>query len=50
MNQSLIANEPQKIIYGLGDTGLSTARYLYAKGDAFCVYDAFKNPPSLKKI
>ena len=50
MDQSLMSNESRKIIYGLGDTGLSTARYLYAKGDRFCVYDAFKNPPLLKTL
>ena len=50
MDQSLMRNESQKIIYGLGDTGLSTARYLYSKGDRFCVYDTFKNPPLLKTL
>ena len=50
MDQSLMSNESRKIIYGLGDTGLSTARYLYAKGDRFCVYDTFKNPPLLKTL
>ena len=50
MDHSLMFYESQKIIYGLGETGLSTARYLYAKGDRFCVYDIFKNPPLLKTL
>ncbi len=48
MDQSAVFDDSEHIIFGLGDTGLSTARYLYSKGKRFCVYDNFKNPPALK--
>ena len=54
MERRILANNsqhhPQRIVYGLGDTGLSIARYLYNVGDRFCVYDTLKNPASLKTL
>ena len=40
----------EKVIFGLGDTGLSIARHLYSQGDSFCVYDAISDPPRLSTL
>ncbi|MDT8427716.1 MAG: UDP-N-acetylmuramoyl-L-alanine--D-glutamate ligase [Pseudomonadales bacterium] len=37
----------EKIIVGLGKTGLSCARYLSARGERFSVVDTRENPPGL---
>jgi UDP-N-acetylmuramoylalanine--D-glutamate ligase len=39
--------EPFVLVVGLGKTGLSIARYLKRKGEAFMVFDSRKAPPNL---
>jgi len=40
----------QKVIVGLGETGLSCARYFAAKGEPFKVVDSRSNPPALAEL
>ena len=39
--------ERLSLVVGLGKTGLSVARYLKRKGEAFCVFDTRVDPPGL---
>lgn len=43
-------NNGHKVIVGLGETGLSCARYLAAKGERFKVVDSRQNPPALAEL
>ncbi len=47
---NLIATDQQRIIIGLGQTGLSCARYLVAKGLPFMLLDTRDTPPNLAAI
>ena len=47
---SLIATDQLRIIIGLGQTGLSCARYLARKGCAFMLVDTRETPPGLELI
>lgn len=44
---ALITTDKQRIIVGLGSTGLSVARYLVGRGLPFAVCDTRSNPPGL---
>lgn len=44
---ALIASDKQRVVVGLGVTGLSCARYLAARGLPFAVVDSRANPPGL---
>lgn len=47
---SLITSDQLKIVIGLGQTGLSCARYLAKKGQRFSLADTRVNPPGLEQI
>ncbi|WP_285275990.1 UDP-N-acetylmuramoyl-L-alanine--D-glutamate ligase [Halopseudomonas bauzanensis] len=47
---SLITTDKQRIIVGLGATGLSVARYLAGRDLPFAVCDTRANPPGLDKL
>lgn len=47
---SLITTDKQRIIVGLGSSGLSVARYLVGQGLPFAVADTRENPPGLEKL
>lgn len=47
---SLISTDKQRIIVGLGVTGLSVARYLAGRGLPFAVCDTRANPPGLDQL
>ncbi len=38
------------VILGLGETGLSCAKFLYARGERFAVTDDRKQPPNLERL
>ena len=46
----LIASSEINVIVGLGETGLSVARYLNAKGKKFLAMDSRPNPPGLAEF
>ncbi|MEE8060010.1 MAG: UDP-N-acetylmuramoyl-L-alanine--D-glutamate ligase [Pseudomonadales bacterium] len=46
----LIATDNKKVVVGLGMTGLSCARYLARKQEAFSVVDSRKQPPGLDEF
>jgi UDP-N-acetylmuramoylalanine--D-glutamate ligase len=48
--QDLIASSANRVILGLGPTGLSVARYLYARGEVFAVADTRQSPPCLEAM
>lgn len=47
---SLITTDKQRIIVGLGKTGLSVARYLAGRGLSFAVADTRQDPPGLDQL
>ena len=47
---SLIATDQLRIIIGLGQTGLSCARYLASRGLSFVLVDTREVPPNLEQI
>ena len=47
---SLITTDKQRIIVGLGSSGLSVARYLAGRGLSFAVVDTRQNPPGLDQL
>tara|TARA_R110002020_G_scaffold89693_3_gene219050 strand:- start:37438 stop:38787 length:1350 start_codon:yes stop_codon:yes gene_type:complete len=47
---SLITTDKQRIIVGLGKTGLSVARHLAGRGLPFAVADTRENPPGLDQL
>ncbi|PRB84415.1 UDP-N-acetylmuramoyl-L-alanine--D-glutamate ligase [Pseudomonas sp. MYb185] len=47
---SLISTDKQRIIVGLGVTGLSVARYLAGRGLPFAVCDTRANPPGVDQL
>ena len=44
------ASNENRVVVGLGATGLSCARYLYAQNLPFCVIDSRKQPPGLDEL
>ena len=44
------AQQQGKVIVGLGQTGLSYARYLQSQNENFTVVDSRENPPGLKEL
>ena len=50
VTQNLIASSEHRVVVGLGVTGLSCARYLYARGLAFTVVDTRTDPPGLQEL
>lgn len=47
---ALIASDKQRVIVGLGVTGLSCARFLHRQGQRFAVVDSRKAPPGLAEF
>ncbi len=47
---NLIASDKLTVVVGLGDTGLSVARFLAASGEPFVVVDSRKRPPGLAAL
>lgn len=47
---NLIASDKLTVVVGLGDTGLSVARFLAASGEAFVVVDSRAQPPGLAAL
>ncbi len=45
--QDLIASSETRVVFGLGATGLSCARYLHARGLPFAIVDTREQPPEL---
>ncbi|HPE59711.1 MAG TPA: UDP-N-acetylmuramoyl-L-alanine--D-glutamate ligase [Thiolinea sp.] len=50
MSMNKTPNKPETLIVGLGQTGLSVARYLGRKGIPFAVMDSRENPPGLDEL
>lgn len=50
MTENLIASSVHRVIFGLGVTGLSCARYLYQRGESFSVVDTRDVPPGLLEL
>lgn len=50
MAQDLIASSESRVIFGLGVTGLSCARFLHARGVDFSVVDTRDKPPGLDTL
>jgi UDP-N-acetylmuramoylalanine--D-glutamate ligase len=48
--QDLIASSRNRVVVGLGVTGLSCARHLYAAGKPFSVIDSRAEPPGLGEL
>ena len=48
--QDLIASSRNRVVVGLGVTGLSCARHLYAAGKPFSVIDSRAEPPGLAEL
>ena len=47
MTQGLMASSGDEVVFGLGATGLSCARFLHRNGRRFVVIDTRDNPPEL---
>ncbi|MDO8861394.1 UDP-N-acetylmuramoyl-L-alanine--D-glutamate ligase [Haliea sp. E1-2-M8] len=50
MTQDLIASSGEEVIFGLGATGLSCARFLHREGRRFTVIDTRSAPPELATL
>ena len=50
MAQDVIASSVNRVVVGLGVTGLSCARHLHARGIPFCVVDTRAEPPGLAQL
>ncbi|CAM3551809.1 UDP-N-acetylmuramoyl-L-alanine--D-glutamate ligase [Parendozoicomonas haliclonae] len=50
MSGHLISSDRQRIVVGLGKTGLACARWLYRAGTPFRVVDTRANPPGLDEL
>ena len=50
MAQEVIASSVNRVVVGLGVTGLSCARHLYARGLPFTVVDTRDEPPGLAQL
>ncbi|TCO76198.1 UDP-N-acetylmuramoyl-L-alanine--D-glutamate ligase [Chromatocurvus halotolerans] len=49
-SDGIIASSAQRIVVGLGDTGLSVVRYLAHRGERFAVVDTRDEPPGLAQL
>lgn len=49
-DDGLIASSAQRVVVGLGATGLSVARYLAHRGERFAVVDTREQPPGLAQL
>lgn len=47
---NLIATDKQTVIFGLGQTGVSVARYLLKRGTTFTIVDSRENPPGISEL
>lgn len=47
---NLIATDKKIVIFGLGKTGVSVARYLVKSGRAFSIVDSRENPPGISEL
>lgn len=47
---SLIASSKKRLVVGMGETGLSVARYLHAQNLPFAIADTRDNPPNLETV
>ena len=50
LTQDLIASSTNRVVLGLGPTGLSVARHLFARGETFAVADTRESPPCLQAM
>jgi len=50
LTQNLIASSTNRVVLGLGPTGLSVARHLFARGETFAVADTRQSPPCLRVL
>ncbi|MFV8818259.1 UDP-N-acetylmuramoyl-L-alanine--D-glutamate ligase [Haliea sp. E17] len=50
MSQGLIASSENRVVFGLGATGLSCARHLHARGLPFVIVDTREHPPELATL
>jgi UDP-N-acetylmuramoylalanine--D-glutamate ligase len=50
VSQGVIASSVNRVVVGLGLTGLSCARHLYRSGASFSVLDTRDNPPGLQEL
>lgn len=50
MTAELIASSELPVVVGLGDTGLSCARFLHRQGQRFTVVDSRPSPPGLEQL
>lgn len=48
--QGVIASSVNRVVVGLGVTGLSCARFLHSQGQAFSIVDTREDPPGLAEI
>ncbi len=46
----ILASSAQRVVVGLGSTGLSVARYLARRGERFAVVDTREQPPCLAQL
>jgi UDP-N-acetylmuramoylalanine--D-glutamate ligase len=47
---TLIGSSRQRVVVGLGVTGLSVARHLHRRGERFAVVDSREHPPGLEEL
>ncbi|MBN7795376.1 UDP-N-acetylmuramoyl-L-alanine--D-glutamate ligase [Parahaliea mediterranea] len=50
MAQDMIASSDNRVVFGLGATGLSCARHLHRRGLAFAVVDTRAEPPGIAEL
>ena len=50
VTQNVIASSANRVVLGLGVTGLSCARHLYRNGESFSVIDTRSHPPGLTEM
>ena len=50
MAQGLIASSESRVVFGLGATGLSCARFLHRRGLPFAIVDTREQPPELAAL
>lgn len=50
VTQDLIASSANRVVFGLGPTGLSVARFLHRHGESFAVVDTRSEPPCLAEL
>ena len=50
MMREVIASSANRVVVGLGATGLSCARFLHRRGEQFSVVDTREHPPGLAEL